>query len=223
MEQGGEICKRKRVMNSFLWCPKRLTDRNSSNGSHDMQDDAQRVVWGVSGAFRKPWGEEEGLWRGPSCADCKKDKKHTSSAQGTRAVLNCERIKTEGQGRLDRRRWNQGEKITLLSFECQPEHSWRPQRESSGADPFYSWAQRKGATERGRGPCRILSTTASEWKMKLTPSRLHSTSQNKALLLTHSSDCENNPPTMSPVTGLPPQPPWTHIPPKWVKDAFCQP
>ena len=58
-------------------------------------------------------GGGRSLKRSIVCKDCEKDKKQTSSAQGTRAVLNRERRKTEGQRRIDRRRGDQGEKITL--------------------------------------------------------------------------------------------------------------
>lgn len=99
MEQGGEISKQKSGMNPFLWCPERPTDRNSFNGSQDMKDGTRGVMLLGSPEGRRKVSEQVYLVQ-----DCKKDRKYTSSAQGPRAVLNCERIKPEGQESLDRRR-----------------------------------------------------------------------------------------------------------------------
>ena len=91
-------------MNSSLRCPRKFRDRGRFNGSLDAKDDTQEVVWRVSGCFQGDLREGEMSLKRHLCTKAlRKTENHTSSAQGTRAVLYCGRIETERQGRLDGR------------------------------------------------------------------------------------------------------------------------
>lgn len=123
--------------------------------------------------------------------------------------------KAEGQGRLMEEMKLRREN-PLLDSECESKCSGRLSfffpsgRELVGTFPLT--AELRERAEKGSESWQILSITTSQWKIKLTPSSLDSTSQNKAVLLAPSSDCENNPSAVSPVTQLPHQPADAHSP-----------